>query len=534
MRTTSFVPGARAGAVSLVAALLLLCLPGPALAGSSAPGGDDPTAGTSLLTTGAGYAQPRGSTRVRALQTRLRTLGLRPGPVDGRFGPQTRAAVERFQRAVGLSVDGIVGPNTRRALRKASAPVLGHGAGYDQLGGSRQVKDLQRKLRRLGHRPGPVDGLYGPRTAAAVARFQRAEGLAADGVAWPRTRRAITHTRRTDLTRSRKVNTAPGTAPPSPADRPADTDRSDSLPANTTNAPSNAARTGQAPELPWLLVSGLLAFALVAVAYPAINRLAAAPAWGSAVQATPSVDTEGDTDDPHTQHPVPPEPVPAASPEAESEQDGVTEVRALGYVCVGDPGAPAERDMRDQIAAMDELCEQNGWMLVEVARDVGVDRQGLFYALERLERGEASCLIVAELRRLSGSGAELARILRWLREHEVRLIAVDVELDTAAHDGRIAADALISVGEMDRGGPPGRPAVHDVPALKEHIVAMRSAGMTLQAIADRLNDEGVPTLRGGQKWRPSSVQSAAGYRRPQQISSARGYPRFSPRRGEDR
>jgi hypothetical protein len=43
---------------------------------------------------------------------------------------------------------------------------------------------------------------------------------------------------------------------------------------------------------------------------------------------------------------------------------------------------------------------------------------------------------------------------------------------------------------------------------------MREAGMTLQAIADVLNAEGVPTLRGGAQWRPSSVQSAAGYRRP--------------------
>ena len=43
---------------------------------------------------------------------------------------------------------------------------------------------------------------------------------------------------------------------------------------------------------------------------------------------------------------------------------------------------------------------------------------------------------------------------------------------------------------------------------------MRAANMTLQAIADQLNAEGVPTLRGGAKWRPSSVQAALGYRRP--------------------
>ena len=56
--------------------------------------------------------------------------------------------------------------------------------------------------------------------------------------------------------------------------------------------------------------------------------------------------------------------------------------------------------------------------------------------------------------------------------------------------------------------------IEDVPALKKRIVSMRESGMTLQAIADVLNAEGVPTLRGGAKWRPSSVQSAAGYRRP--------------------
>jgi hypothetical protein len=61
--------------------------------------------------------------------------------------------------------------------------------------------------------------------------------------------------------------------------------------------------------------------------------------------------------------------------------------------------------------------------------------------------------------------------------------------------------------------------VADVPELRERIVHMRNAGMTLQAIADVLNEEGVSTLRGGAKWRPSSVHGATGYRRP---ASTRG------------
>ncbi len=43
--------------------------------------------------------------------------------------------------------------------------------------------------------------------------------------------------------------------------------------------------------------------------------------------------------------------------------------------------------------------------------------------------------------------------------------------------------------------------------------------MTQQAIADTLNEEGVPTVRGGRLWRPSSVQRATGYLRP---SAGRG------------
>ena len=50
---------------------------------------------------------------------------------------------------------------------------------------------LQRRLRAAGQPVGPIDGVYGPRTEAAVSRLQSARGLAVDGVAGPLTYAAL-------------------------------------------------------------------------------------------------------------------------------------------------------------------------------------------------------------------------------------------------------------------------------------------------------------------------------------------------------
>jgi peptidoglycan hydrolase-like protein with peptidoglycan-binding domain len=68
---------------------------------------------------------------VRALQNRLNQLGFNAGTADGAFGPKTEAAVKAFQRAKGLTADGIVGPKTWDKLGiKVSGPVTnGPGGG---------------------------------------------------------------------------------------------------------------------------------------------------------------------------------------------------------------------------------------------------------------------------------------------------------------------------------------------------------------------------------------------------------------------
>jgi DNA invertase Pin-like site-specific DNA recombinase len=205
----------------------------------------------------------------------------------------------------------------------------------------------------------------------------------------------------------------------------------------------------------------------------------------------------------------------------------------FGYASWDGRSGTHASDFRAQSARIAAACDRFGVTLVDIVRERepqrgrALERPGLGYALESLSMGEAEGLVVADLSRLTRSAAELGRVLQWFLDHDARLIAVGQGLDTALESGRLAIRTIIEISRWEherlvertrngmraarRKGPPG---VADYPQLKERIVQMRAAGMTLEAIAGQLNHEGTPTVRGGTKWRPSSVQVAAGYRRP--------------------
>ena len=53
------------------------------------------------------------------------------------------------------------------------------------------TRTVQTKLKRWGYYTGSIDGIYGPKTKAAVKYFQRKNGLAVDGIVGKQTARAL-------------------------------------------------------------------------------------------------------------------------------------------------------------------------------------------------------------------------------------------------------------------------------------------------------------------------------------------------------
>lgn len=130
---------------------------------------------------------------VSDLQKRLNNAGYNAGPVDGVFGPKTRAGVISYQKAKNLQVDGVAGPETWGSLTSGSskksssksAPSSSSNATLKMGSKGEAVRDLQQRLARAGFAVGRAgaDGSYGTGTKSAVVRFQKQYGLKADGVA---------------------------------------------------------------------------------------------------------------------------------------------------------------------------------------------------------------------------------------------------------------------------------------------------------------------------------------------------------------
>lgn len=99
-----------------------------------------------------------------------------------RLAPQIAAVMDSAMK-LAPQVSAILNDATRLApevqrLAQTIAPEL---FGTPQITQTYDVRWLQTGLKTLGYDPGPIDGIMGPRTTAAIKQFQADNGLVPDG-----------------------------------------------------------------------------------------------------------------------------------------------------------------------------------------------------------------------------------------------------------------------------------------------------------------------------------------------------------------
>lgn len=183
-----------------------------------------------------------------------------------------------------------------------------------------------------------------------------------------------------------------------------------------------------------------------------------------------------------------------------------------------------------QFATTKAEATRRGWTIIDTYTDEGLSgsldvdaRPGLAAAVNAIESGKASILLVAKSDRLARSLHALTGLMLRADKAGWSLAAADGSIDTSTPAGRFQTQIMGGVAELERamisqrtkdalaakkaaGVRLGRPSAlsRDVVA---RIVAAKAAGKSLRAIANALTEEQVPTAQGGKKWHASTVKA---------------------------
>lgn len=209
-----------------------------------------------------------------------------------------------------------------------------------------------------------------------------------------------------------------------------------------------------------------------------------------------------------------------------------TEKRVLGYVRVStESQADSGASLISQTEAIKAEVARNGWTLLAIIEDAGLsaksmNRPGLIEALGKLRKGDADILMAAKLDRLSRSTKDVCELGDMAKHYGFDLCLLDARIDTTTPHGRAQLSMMATFAQLERelcgqrtkealavkaaaGVRLGR-RVQVEQGTTDMILKMRTQGMTLRAIADQLNRDGLRTGHGGNKWHASTVNAILG------------------------
>lgn len=199
----------------------------------------------------------------------------------------------------------------------------------------------------------------------------------------------------------------------------------------------------------------------------------------------------------------------------------------IGYLRVStSEQADSGLGLAAQRATIAAEAERRGWSVTWIADDgytaSNINRPGIARALTALAAHEADALVVAKVDRLARSMVDFVGLMLRAEREKWRIVALDLGVDMTTPAGEFMAHMVAAAAQYERrlisartkdalaaakarGTRLGRPRAVPAAALAR-VVADRAAGLSVRAIAQRLNDEGVPTVRGGRCWHAGTVR----------------------------
>ena len=183
-----------------------------------------------------------------------------------------------------------------------------------------------------------------------------------------------------------------------------------------------------------------------------------------------------------------------------------------------------------------------GYTEMELVREEGRSgksikgRPALRGALERLDNGTASALIVTRVDRLARSTKDFLNIIDRANQKGWRLVMLDLNLDTSTYQGRFVVTIMSALAEMERSiiserqksvhkyrretgqnwgvdlGPKSKISDEAIKIITE----LRDKGVSYHETARQLNAQNVPTALGG-KWHGSTIRKTLNFLKADKI-----------------